>query len=287
MKIVLAVDGSDQSYEAIRAVESLAPVEQLIVLHAMNIPGLSYPTLGPNLDKELALTVVQVMNEEADHLLDRVISLLPSHHDSIIKRLEEGNPAEKILSVAEECSADLIVIGARGLNKFSEHVFGSVSHRVMTHAPCSTLIVKSPMRHVQQVLLPVENEKDASVIAEFLSKTPYRESPALTILHVIPFSEPVWPVGALIPESFRKEMMDHAEGMTKEIASRLNGLGYKAEGKAVVGVPSSAIVQELASKKYDLILMRSKNRTGMSRFLLGSVSHSVTHHSPCSVLFVH
>lgn len=81
-------------------------------------------------------------------------------------------------------------------------------------------------------------------------------------------------------------MMDSAEGMTKKVASRLSGLGYKADGKAVVGVPSVAIVQELASKKYDLVLMRSKNRMGVSRFLLGSVSHSVTHHAPCSVLLV-
>lgn len=187
MKIVLAVDGSEQSYEAARAVESLGSIEQLIVLHAMHIPGLSYPMLGPNLDKELSLTVEQTMKEEGARLLDRVVSLLPSHHGTIIKRLEEGNPAEMVLSVAEEFKADLIVLGARGLNKFSEHVFGSVSHRVMAHAHCSTLIVKAPMRHIQHVLLPVENENDASVIVEFLSKTPYRESPALTILHVIFF----------------------------------------------------------------------------------------------------
>ena len=286
MKIVLAVDGSDQSFDAARALGILNSAEQLVVVHAMNLPWLAYPTLGPGLHKDLAMTVKQAMKEEGERLLDRVVSILPPHHSRTSKWLEWGNPAEVVLNVAEEVQADLIVIGARGLGQIREHRFGSVSHRVMTHAACPTLVVKSSLRNLQHVLMPMETPEDGKVVCDILAKKPFRDLPQVTIMHVIPFAGPVWPVGALIPESFRKEMMAHAEKMTEEAAVRLRELGYQAEGLAVMGAPSLALAEEASTRKPGLIVMRSHSRSGVSRFLLGSVSHSVAHHTSCSLLVV-
>lgn len=286
MKIVLAVDGSDQSFDAARVLGILNSAEQLLVVHAANPPWLAYPTLGSGLHKDLAMTVEEAMKEEGERLLDRVVSILPPHHGPTSKRLEWGNPAEVVLNVAEEVQADLIVIGARGLGQIREHRFGSVSHRVMTHAACPTLVVKSSLRNLQHVLMPVESPEDGKVVCDFLAKKPFRDLPQVTIMHVIPFAGPVWPAGALIPESFRKEMMAHAEKMTEEAAVRLRELGYQAEGLAVMGAPSLALAEEASTRKPGLIVMRSHSRSGVSRFLLGSVSHSVAHHTSCSLLVV-
>lgn len=55
---------------------------------------------------------------------------------------EIGNPAETILRVATECRSDLILIGSRGMGAFKAQLLGSVSDRVMNHAPCSVLIAR-------------------------------------------------------------------------------------------------------------------------------------------------
>ncbi|RMH07060.1 MAG: universal stress protein [Nitrospirae bacterium] len=286
MKILLAVDGSDQSYEAVRSLCVLAPAEELVILHVMHLPHLSYPIFGSGLDKDLALTVEQAMKEEGEQLLDRMVSLLPPHHGSPVKRLESGSPAEVILSTADSMGADLIVLGARGLSALQEHVFGSVSHRVMTHAPCAVLVVKSPLRQLQELLVPIGNPEDGQAIGDLLLKQPFREPPAITVLHVLPFATPVWPVGALIPEAFRKEMLSYAEEMTGAVSSRLTAAGYQAKGRAVMGPPAESIAQEAATLHVDLVMMRSHSRSGISRFLLGSVSHSVMHQIACSFLLV-
>ena len=135
MKIILAVDGSEQSYEAARALSGLAHAEELTVLTVASVPGLSYPTIGAGLAKDLAMEVEKSMREEGEALLERVISLLPPNPGPVKKILELGDPAEIILRVAEEQQADIIVMGARGLGQIKEHMFGSVSHRVITHAP--------------------------------------------------------------------------------------------------------------------------------------------------------
>jgi len=286
MKVLLAVDGSNHSYDAVRAVECLSPAHPLTVLYVLNLPRLAYPTLGPNLDKELATTVEEAMREEGERIVDRAASLLPPHHGTTEKRMVEGRPADTILTVAEEEKADMIVLGARGVGQLQEHVLGSVSHRVMAHAACPVFVVKTSIRHLHRMLVPIADEEDGQGIVNFLSKNPFRERPEVTVVHVVPFSEPVWPVGAMIPEGFRKDMMSYGKEITNAVVEKLGPLGYAARGLAVLGSPAAAIAQEATASECDVIVMRSHARTGVSRFLLGSVSHGVVHHTRCSVLMI-
>jgi nucleotide-binding universal stress UspA family protein len=286
MKYLLAVDGSDQSIDATRAFEALSPAENLIVLHVVNVPGIPYPAMGAGVAKDLSMAVDKAMREEGERVIDQAVSLLPLHPGTIMKRLENGSPAEVILTIAQEKGTDLVVLGARGIGQFREQVFGSVSHRVMTHAPCSTLIVKKPIRKIQQVLIPLESQEDGEAVVRFMKKKPFREPVSATVLHVIPFSEPVWPVGAMISPEFRKEMIAYGEKFSNGVSAELKKLGHEAKGVVVVGAPSHTIIEEATKHAADLIMMRTHSRSGVSRFLLGSVSHSVVHHAESSILFV-
>jgi nucleotide-binding universal stress UspA family protein len=55
----------------------------------------------------------------------------------------EGDPADAILDVAEERSADLIVVGNKGMTGARRFLLGSVPNKVSHHAPCSVLIVRT------------------------------------------------------------------------------------------------------------------------------------------------
>jgi nucleotide-binding universal stress UspA family protein len=286
MKYLLAVDGSDQSLDATRVFDSLSPAESLVVLHAVNVPGIPYPAMGAGVAKDLSLAVDKAMRDEGERIIEQAVSLLPLHPGSVTRRLENGAPAEVILTIAKEHGADLIVLGARGIGRIREQVFGSVSHRVMTHAPCSTLIIKKPLRKIQQMLIPVESQEDGEAVVKFLKKKPFREPATATVLHVIPFSEPVWPVGAMVSPEFRKEMIAYGEKFTNGISAELKHMGYQAKGLVIVGAPSQTILEEATKNSADVILMRTHSRSGVSRFLLGSVSHSVVHHTESTILLV-
>lgn len=286
MKYVLAVDGSDQSLDATRVFEALSPADNLVVLNVVSVPGIPYPAMGAGVAKDLSVTVERAMKEEGERVIERAISLLPLHIGKTEKDLESGSPAEVVLRIAQEHEADLIVLGARGLGKIREQMFGSVSHRVMTQAKCATLIVKKPVRSIQNVLIPIESQEDADAILTFFKKKPFREPCSVTVLHVIPLSEPVWPMGALIPPDFRKEMVAYAEKFTNILCEELKKLGHQAQGVALVGAPSSTIIEQVQHTSPDLMVLRTHSRSGISRFFLGSVSHSVVHHTDCSIIVV-
>ena len=58
-------------------------------------------------------------------------------------RILVGHPAEQIIRLAAGTHVDLVVVGHRGRSRISEWVSGSVSKRVVNHAPCSVLVVRS------------------------------------------------------------------------------------------------------------------------------------------------
>ena len=282
MNILLAVDGSENSYEAVHALKYLARTEQLTLLHALNVPRPAYPMILPKVTEELYRTLEQNMREDAERLLNRVQSLLPMHAGTSTKHLQGGSPAEVIISMAGEQKTDLIVMGARGLGPVKERLFGSVSHQVLTQAPCATLIVNGPVKAMKEILLPLQGLSDAEAAIRFLQLKPFHDAVNLTVLTILPSTETPWlgdAAAAAVSEILEKQA-DFING----VAKRLRDLGYQAHGIAVIGTPSITILQEAATLRSDLILMGTRGRQGITRFVLGSVSHAVLHKTPCPVL---
>jgi nucleotide-binding universal stress UspA family protein len=54
----------------------------------------------------------------------------------------DGNPAEQILKAVNTEAIDLVVLGARRLGTLARWVLGSTSEKVLSHAPCSVLLVR-------------------------------------------------------------------------------------------------------------------------------------------------
>ena len=146
MNILLAVDGSDNSYEALRALKYFRRADELTLLHVVDAPRPAYPMMVPEVAQELYAQLERSMKEEGDRLLARVQSLLPPHSGPATKRLEMGSPAEVMITLAESHHVDLIVMGARGLGPVKETALRQCVHRVMNLAPCAKLIVKGPVR---------------------------------------------------------------------------------------------------------------------------------------------
>ncbi len=286
MKTILAVDGSDNSYEAVHVMKYMARAEQLTLLHALKVPRPAYPTMIPEAAEEIYKALEQSMKEDGERLLDRVQSLLPLHAGPTTKHLQMGSPAEVILSMAEEQKTDLIVMGARGLGPIKERLLGSVSHRILTLAPCATLIVNGPVKAMKQILLPLEGPSDAEAAIRFLQLKPFHEGVELTLMTVLPWTESPWPSGAA-SEAAATEMLEKQTEYIEGVAERLRAIGYQAHGVALVGTPSTMILQQATTLRSDLIVMGTRGRQGITRFVLGSVSHAVLHQMPCPMLAFH
>ena len=284
VKTLLAVDGSDNSYEAVRTLKYLSRTDQLILLHALNVSRPAYPKMIPEVANELYHALERSMREDGERLLDRVQSLLPLHAGQVTKRLELGSPAEIIVTTAEHEHVDLIVMGARGVGPFKERMLGSVSHRILTLAPCAKLIVKGPVKTMKNVLLPLQGPYDREAAIRFLQLKPFHEPVEVSLLTVLPSVRPLWPVETAAAEQLEEQALHSGRDFIDDAATSLRALGYHVKGRAMLGTPVESILQEASAVQSDLILMGSRGRSGVTRFVLGSVSHAVLHRMPCPVL---
>ncbi len=175
-------------------------------------------------------------------------------------------------------------MGARGLGPVKERLLGSVSHRILTLAPCATLIVNGPVKAMKHILLPLQGSFDAEAAVRFLRLKPFDDTVELTLMTVLPSTEPPWPSHAAAAAT---ELLERQTEYIEGVAERLRAIGYQAHGVAVVGTPSTMILQQATTLRSDLILMGTRGRRGITRLVLGSTSHAVLHKAPCPVLAFH
>src|SRR6185312_7531857 len=97
MKILLAVDESDNANEAVRLLQYFS-TDRLVVLHAINVPKPAYPMMVPEVAAELYQDLERSMRTDGERLLDRTVSILPLHTGPVTKVIQIGSPAEVILT---------------------------------------------------------------------------------------------------------------------------------------------------------------------------------------------
>lgn len=137
--IVVAVDCSPIADEVIDYTRKLAKLTQAQVVLVHAYPKVPEFLGEPNLSETIARHI------EASHdLVDPMAASLQQEGIPVEVEILQGPPADAILNVADTRKADLIIMGARGLGSLGSLLLGSVSQKVLAHASCPVLIVRSP-----------------------------------------------------------------------------------------------------------------------------------------------
>ena len=85
------------------------------------------------------------------------------------------------------------------------------------------------------------------------------------------------------PEALATAHAKQAQVIIDRATEQLKKAGYSVEGRVRHGDARVEIVQAALEFEADLVMLGSNGRTGLSRWLLGSVAEYVVRHAPCSV----
>jgi len=96
-----------------------------------------------NIVAEDAQTPGKLLAAVAERVLDSAEAAVAAHGVARIERMvEDGDPARRIVAVAEDTGADMIVSGARGLSNIKALFVGSVSHKLAQLSPVTCVSVR-------------------------------------------------------------------------------------------------------------------------------------------------
>ena len=143
-RIVVGTDGSETAAEAVRQAADLAKLSgaQLSIVSAFE-PVSKRRVDGEALDAPADVQHQIGPREDVNLVLEAAAAAAKKEGLDVQIHPVEGNPAEAILSVAEETNADLIVVGNKGMTGARRFLLGSVPNNVSHHAPCSVLVVRT------------------------------------------------------------------------------------------------------------------------------------------------
>ena len=143
-RILIAVEDSPYSDQAVNygVLLALNLSSKIILVHADEIPITSTYTADPLLNDSPAM-IPELMHIQEEASKDLFKRLKKQHGDKveISTYTKIGRPQDEILAVAEECKADLIILGTHGRTGFDHFISGSVSESVARKAKCPVLII--------------------------------------------------------------------------------------------------------------------------------------------------
>ena len=137
-----------------------------------------------------------------------------------------------------------------------------------------------------KILMGIDDSKFSGDVLQAVITQFRPEHIEVRVLHVLQSTVPAPPQMA---PGYAPELDDQkkpARELVERIANELRSAGFKVDTAVEVGDIRERIIDSAAEWSADLIVVGSHGRSGIERFLLGSVAEFVARHAACSVEIV-
>jgi hypothetical protein len=236
--------------------------------------------------KLIALSVVQTnieLEAGAPWVIDKAEKEARENLESIKNQAtKEGVDCETIVCLSEEPyqaivdhaslnKVDMIIMGTHSRKGMKRLLMGSVTAKVIGHAPCNILV------------LPLNAKFECKNILIATDGSQYSEAAVSEAIGIAKRCEISLFV---ISVASSDEERISAQDAVKKVVETAEKDGIRTESIITKGKPYEAIIEAAKQNKVDLIVMGSHGKTGLKRLLMGSETEQVIGHSDSAVLVV-
>ena len=299
MKALCAVDGSKFSMRAVEALGALLhqSLREVILVHVIDTSLLESGLKKEGIKTGKTKKILSALEAEGK----KVLKGAETHATQVFSQkagkklvkirsvLVKGHAAYSLVKEAEKRKPHLIVLGSRGFHDIKGYFMGSVSRKVLSHAPCPVFIVKDPIQSPVQTVLAVDGSAASTRAANYLKSWISPDLVSVHILSVVPdasrglgSSVRTKPYTKALKDAFVKQ----AQETTAHVRSLFLKRKFDVTSEVVAGNPRAAILDCLVTHEAGLAVLGAKGLTGPERFQMGSVSEWVAAYSGCSILVV-
>ena len=304
MRVLLATDGSPTAQSAVDFVAGFpfpdgSEVRIVTVIRdVLREQEVAILTPEQRSEYETARSIEQADHEKA---FSRDSATLRGAGWSIDTEIRRGDPADEIIRASDEHDVDVIVLGSHGMTGFRRFLLGSVSNQVLQSASRSVLIVRKPEEeckggmaqppavtdHPWRFLIGYDGSPPSDQAIDFCTNLALDDRATVKLLTVLPMVH-------LFRQDIRQEMnwiwqkKKESEKASLEAASdrMQQGPARVTTELAEATDVSDAILAAADEFAADLIILGHKGKGSIERFLMGSVTPRIAHHSCRSVLAI-
>lgn len=142
-RILLATDGTEEGnatvWTAVDLAQKTGSELHLVYVGKTYMPPYYRRPRGYGTEEEVEKAEQAVLDKQVMRVESAGGVVAGAHRE---RRWPDQDPAERIVALAEEIKADLIVIRSRGFGGMKRALLGSVSDSVVRHAHCPVLVIR-------------------------------------------------------------------------------------------------------------------------------------------------
>lgn len=215
----------------------------------------------------------------------------------------EGDAAEAIIKEADARPGTLIVMATHGRSGLGRWLMGSVADKVVRHANQPTLVVRArdgadgarddadgSRANIGEVILPLDGSATAEAAIPHAVEMSKLLGVGISLIRAVSPASHADAFVEYMPDSYERLVEDareDAEEYLDGVATRIRDQGIsEVRTEASIGNASSAIVDLARAADDPLVVMATHGRSGIGRWMLGSVADRVVRHGPGPVLVV-
>lgn len=293
-KILVPLDGSELAENALEPAISIAEnSDGEILLLSAAVHDLALARSRPGLGVEIVDELVTQSHVRLEAYLRSVQEAHEKRSAALVPMVEEGDAAGVIVDTAAASEVDLIAMSTHGRSGISRWLMGSVTERVLRNAPCPVLAVHDEVLFDHILITLDGSELSESAIEPGLAVARLLGG-QVTLLRVESLEELesglapdlVTTAGAA-DKGMGEDPHQLTESYLRRLAGRCGGsLGRKVDTALRTGAAAPAILDFIEERHVDLAVMATHGRSGLRRWVYGSVTEKVLRKARCAMLIV-
>ncbi len=277
-RVLVPLDGSEMAASMLTRLPTLLGSKDThhTLLTAVD-PRQPVDLLGP--------TKISELTNEATNYLNGIAAKLRDKGVEVNVRVDTGAAAELILEVADDEESSLICVSTHGRSGIGRMMYGSITEKIVRASQRPVLVVPSFERtepragvdrrkwDFRSIVVALDGSRQAMQIIPHVAAAVKRFDAKVTLLLVLDEDADA---------KLTKDAETHLEGAT--------GLFAKAGVETTMmlrrGEPAEEILDYTPRYDHDMVMMTTHGRSGLSRWMLGSVAEKVVRHATVPVFVV-
>jgi len=235
-------------------------------------------------------TYLNKIAEEVRASLSKYGALEPK----IWTRLLEGKAANEIVQCADEEKVGLIALASRGASGEGPWLLGSIAAKVLRATDKPVLLIRTPAsekaieerRLLKKILVPLDGSEWGEAAVPMVLEFSGLLQCEVTLFQAIrPVSPWAGDAPLVIPQDIEHRRSSSAAYLLN-VEKRFKDKAINVNSVVVTGVPADTIIDYAKTNSIDLIAMSTHGRSGVDRWVFGSITDKVLHAGDTAVLTV-
>jgi nucleotide-binding universal stress UspA family protein len=239
-----------------------------------------------------------------DSLIERAVATSQEYLSRVAKTLvsvnvtitvEKGNPEEIILARAEADEKILIAMATHGRSGISRWLLGGTAEKIVREAKNPVFVVRAKddantgaQATLNSIIVPLDGSKMAESVLPTVIELATAMKLKVVLLQTFSLKQIIYSYEDYLPDSAELQRVSKS-GATRYLESKeqqLKNAGLEVLSVVAEGEAAETIIELAKGSPQSLIAMCTHGRSGVRRWMLGSVTEKVIRHAEYPVLAI-